>query len=242
MNIPLLRTGLLGQRCDELLFNFSQQLHRRDILIEEIGDYIPGSVMVQDLSEMKNLYMNKTGCDILRKSTEELTALGTAYFRLFFPQNEIEIHIKHLNTFIQQNDFDITTSFFQRVRPDIHSDYKWYLTVSRLCISTKEPESSGLMHISLDVGSLPNVEIKLSSLIQENKFVSKNIRKFASLTTREREILKLIAEGKTCSAISDMLFISLHTVHNHRKHINKKLEVSSLSQLMKYAVEFLGER
>lgn len=57
------------------------------------------------------------------------------------------------------------------------------------------------------------------------------------LTPRERQILQLIAEGKTGREISQILFISIHTVHNHRKNIRRKLAVHKTTDLLKYALK-----
>ena len=56
------------------------------------------------------------------------------------------------------------------------------------------------------------------------------------LTHREREILKLLAEGKSSREIGELLFISLRTVQNHRANIMKKLKVRGITDLVKYAV------
>lgn len=228
----------LGSRCEELLFGVSQKLKSKTLLIEDIGDYMPGSIMVQDLSIMTNVYMNNYGCEVLRHSSEELTSLGSAYFDRFFPADEIPVLMKNISGFIAQNDPEKSISFFQRVRASEDEDYKWYFTTSRLCTSENLEVKSGIMHTSLPVGSLFLAEKKLASFIEEDKFIRLNYHKFCMLTKREREIIGLIAEGRSCLEISDMLFISLHTVHNHRKHINHKLEITSLSKLIRFAIEF----
>lgn len=56
------------------------------------------------------------------------------------------------------------------------------------------------------------------------------------LTAREREVLKLIAEGKKNKEIADLLCISIRTVENHRAHIMKKLRLKNTSDLVKYAI------
>jgi len=56
------------------------------------------------------------------------------------------------------------------------------------------------------------------------------------LTAREREILKLIAEGHTSREIADKLFISLKTVLGHRTKIMEKLDLHNRSELIKYAI------
>lgn len=56
------------------------------------------------------------------------------------------------------------------------------------------------------------------------------------LTTREKEILKLIAEGKASKEIAELLFISIYTVNNHRANISKKLKMKKTADLVKYAI------
>jgi len=56
------------------------------------------------------------------------------------------------------------------------------------------------------------------------------------LTAREREILKLVAEGCTSREIADMLFISLKTVLAHRTKIMGKLDLHNYAELIKYAM------
>jgi DNA-binding NarL/FixJ family response regulator len=57
------------------------------------------------------------------------------------------------------------------------------------------------------------------------------------LTHREREVLKLVGEGKTSKEIADMLFISPFTVSNHRKNIKRKLNIRKQADLIKYAIQ-----
>jgi len=57
------------------------------------------------------------------------------------------------------------------------------------------------------------------------------------LTERERQVLTLIASSKTNKEIAEALFISIHTVHNHRKNIRKKLNLRKTADLVKYAIQ-----
>jgi len=56
------------------------------------------------------------------------------------------------------------------------------------------------------------------------------------LTSREREILQLIAEGKSNKDIANMLNLSLYTVETHRSNILEKLSLHSVAELILYAV------
>jgi two-component system, NarL family, response regulator NreC len=59
---------------------------------------------------------------------------------------------------------------------------------------------------------------------------------YSSLTEREREILKLVAEGHTNNQIAERLVISPKTVDTHRTHIMDKLNLHSRAELVKYAM------
>jgi DNA-binding NarL/FixJ family response regulator len=58
----------------------------------------------------------------------------------------------------------------------------------------------------------------------------------SSLTPREREIVKLIAEGHTSQQIADMLVISAKTVGRHRANVLEKLGLSHRGDLTRYAI------
>lgn len=57
------------------------------------------------------------------------------------------------------------------------------------------------------------------------------------LTVREREIIKLIAEGKSSKEIGQLLFISSRTVQHHRANIMRKLNLKKTADLVKYAIQ-----
>jgi two-component system, NarL family, response regulator NreC len=59
---------------------------------------------------------------------------------------------------------------------------------------------------------------------------------YGSLTTREREVLKLAAEGSTNNEIAERLFISPRTAETHRANLMKKLALSNHTELIRYAI------
>ena len=89
-----------------------------------------------------------------------------------------------------------------------------------------------------DLGAAANAVRIMNYLFEQDQFVKKHYAEFKSLTKREREIIKLIVDGQSSVCISERLFISVHTVNNQRKNICKKLEVKSLSELIKFAIAF----
>lgn len=58
------------------------------------------------------------------------------------------------------------------------------------------------------------------------------------LTSREREVLQMIAEGKTNKEIAQVLNLSVYTVDAHRGHIMEKLNLHSVNELVRFAVRY----
>jgi len=59
---------------------------------------------------------------------------------------------------------------------------------------------------------------------------------FAQLTSRERQVLVLIAEGKSNKEIADKLDIGVRTIETHRERIMRRLNIHSVAGLTKYAI------
>ena len=81
---------------------------------------------------------------------------------------------------------------------------------------------------------------KVSRMLQED-YVSQLERRglddsYDLLTGREREILQLIAEGRTNKEVAGLLNVSLTTIETHRTHILQKLGLHSVPELILYAV------
>jgi two-component system, NarL family, response regulator NreC len=57
------------------------------------------------------------------------------------------------------------------------------------------------------------------------------------LTAREKEVLRMTADGQSCTEIAEKLFISARTVENHRANLMRKIGVRNQKELVRYAVE-----
>ncbi len=69
-----------------------------------------------------------------------------------------------------------------------------------------------------------------------NNWSSPGQTAFSVLTAREREVLQLMAEGKTTNQIAYQLCLSVKTVEAHRKQTMNKLGIHSVAELTKYAI------
>lgn len=79
---------------------------------------------------------------------------------------------------------------------------------------------------------------KMNRLHKQELFRRLNQKHFDSLSNREREVLTKIVLGIKVNSIADELFISSHTVQQHKKNIKRKLHTSSSQDLMMYALAF----
>jgi len=66
--------------------------------------------------------------------------------------------------------------------------------------------------------------------------VNVRARDLVQLTGREREVLQLIAEGRTSKQIALMLHVSPKTIETHRRKLLEKIEASGVAELTKYAI------
>lgn len=101
-----------------------------------------------------------------------------------------------------------------------------WLALSTLDLSPYTDLNSSLLSRMLDV--------KTGNLYQ---FPPPDIKKKNILTMREKEILNLISKGLISKQIADTLFISVNTVNTHRQRIIEKLDVSSTSEAIRYAID-----
>jgi DNA-binding NarL/FixJ family response regulator len=82
--------------------------------------------------------------------------------------------------------------------------------------------------------SPPLSERSIEAYLQKSKDTS--LDTYEILTTREREILQMVAEGYTNVEIADELKISPRTVETHRANLMRKLNIRSQAELVRYAL------
>ncbi len=83
----------------------------------------------------------------------------------------------------------------------------------------------------------PSVSDKVIEGYLEGKKQLKSSTSWDTLTQREREVLKMIAEGYKNKAIADYLCISAKTVEKHRANLMKKLDLHNVSSLTAFAMD-----
>jgi len=88
----------------------------------------------------------------------------------------------------------------------------------------------GKKYLSSDIArGVLDAYVKLSRPLNENPA-------FVVLTGREREVLQMIAEGKSTKEIAGEVEVSVKTIETHRRNIMEKLDLHSIAELTKYAI------
>ncbi|MES9814376.1 MAG: response regulator [Candidatus Thiodiazotropha sp.] len=77
----------------------------------------------------------------------------------------------------------------------------------------------------------------VNSYLNTNNISQEPVTRWDTVTQRERQILKLIAEGHTNKSMAEYLCISVKTVEKHRANLMKKLDLHSVSALTTYALD-----
>ncbi|MCS3796211.1 response regulator transcription factor [Niastella sp. OAS944] len=140
-----------------------------------------------------------------------------------------------ISHFLKDKDPYALYSFFYRRN---EKDSQEWLVASARLHKDEQGLPNEVVIFSYFTGLLDDVKIKLHRVLEQYDFLSQNVEKVASLTNREKEILKLVAEGKTSEEIAKAIHLSRHTVNTHRKNIYRKLSIQKSADLLKVAEVF----
>ena len=120
-----------------------------------------------------------------------------------------------------------------------HTEDMYIADALEACVAAyvlKSQASSDLVHAIRQVSSgkvYYSPDISASVLAA---YKAKTDDKPDSLTLRERQVLQLIAEGKTTRDVASLLFISVKTAETHRTRLMQKLDIHETASLVRYAI------
>ncbi|SHG51063.1 regulatory protein, luxR family [Flavobacterium fluvii] len=220
------------------LFTLENKIHKGDFSLETIGDYLPGNILVIDLTKVATIYMNNCGCNILKHNVEELAELGPGYFNHFFVPDEINKIVASYYVMQKNQEKERILNFVHRVKALDETSYKWYFASAKLLYTPGQLVSDKIILSVNEVNSLGTVAKKINSVLEESDWMKKNFAKYCRLTPKEKEIISLLVLGNNNAAISDTLFITKLTINTHRRNIKQKLEIKTFSELYKFATAF----
>lgn len=234
--MSLLQNSQISSKYDfsKHIIEMLSQILQQKFLKVEIGDFYVGNLFVENHKETSNVLNYKCRTEILNQVHPDAEQIWLAYFDFFFPAEDNVVLKSNLYHAFKQNNLNKVYFFFQKNRPQNKSDYKWYFATSKLSLIHQDSKNFILFRYAFELNKSENKQVSLSDQSDFQKYCNRVML----LSKREKEIIKLIVEGKSSQDISDLLFISIHTVNNHRKNITNKLEINNLCQLTKFAILF----
>lgn len=121
----------------------------------------------------------------------------------------------------------------------MHSDEQYILEAIRAGITgyvLKNEAATDLVKAIQDVNKgLTHLSTKVSRAVVKG-YLDKTKIPTDPLSPRERQVLQLIAEGKTTKEVATLLGVSVKTADSHRTRIMKKLDMHGTAELVRYAI------
>ncbi len=124
----------------------------------------------------------------------------------------------------------------------MHANEEYVLQALRTGAIGYVLKDAGISELELAVRASVRGETYLSPAVSKH-VVADYVRRVGGesssleqLTSRQREILQLIAEGRTTKEIADLLYISVKTVETHRMQLMKRLDIHDVAGLVRYAI------
>ena len=206
--------------------------------LDAVAADIPGVVIVHKIPEATVEYISQRGLDYFGVSLEAVQAMGLDYYPYFFNPEEASEYVPKIMGLIEQNDPELMVSFFQQVHPAPGEPWTWHYATTKILMQDDEGRALLSVTVALPVDPQLHITHKISRLLDENVFLRQHYREFATLTEREKEVLKHLTLSLSAVEIAGLLSLSVHTVETHRKNIKKKLGVSTTYDLSLYARAF----
>ena len=207
--------------------------------IAATADQLPGVLTIHDLRNWTIVYMSKMGLQSINKKIEDIVGQTSAeYHEQYFNEDDAKDYVPRIKDLLERNNNDEIVTYFQQVRFARDSEWQWHMSSVRILTRNNEGLPLLAIVISFPIDAMHHMAAKAGRLLEENNFLRKNISQYTRLSKREREILRLMALGRSSSETAEALFIACTTVETHRKNIRQKLGTNSYFEICQYARAF----
>ncbi|MDZ8051707.1 MAG: response regulator [Aulosira sp. ZfuVER01] len=124
----------------------------------------------------------------------------------------------------------------------MHANEEYVLQALRIGAMGYLLKDAGISELELAIKAISQGETYLSPAVSKHvvanylQRVGNEPNSLEQLTSRQREILQLIAEGRSTKEIAELLYISVKTVETHRMQLMKRLDIHDVAGLVRYAI------
>lgn len=205
-----------------------KQLYKKDRhLFNQMVDYFPNAIFLNDKESLKISFATK---ELFTKGAEMegVVKKGLGYVKKISCPVLYNRALGRAKLFNKLNDKEAIFPYLQNLK--MNGEMK-YFYANKIILDDQLYLNSGFF--TEDMGLVGKATELIFKPIKNSEEMW---LRFQSLTKREKQILKLLANGNSNKEISDLLFISSYSVHTHRKNIYKKLDIHKTSQLVQFAL------
>ncbi len=222
-------SSILTQQQQQLI-KYDRLITKSDKSLEEVGGKC-GDILQHSDEDFRCLYLNPVGRNWFGLDKKKLNRINSQGINAFYHPDTVNYELPKIKRYYKSDRGDkIYTNYQQLYHPK-----KECYTV---CLVLTKKVSIGFLSFIYPLDKELDISTKIKRVISEELFKRNHQEHFDSLTKREMEVLKFLAEGVNNPCIAEKLFISRRTVEEHRKNINKKLEIRSLRDILEYAYAF----
>lgn len=175
----------------------------------------------------------KEAVELVEKEKPDVLVLDLSMERMNGIQATEQIRRLPLNTYIVMLSMHADTHLVQQALRAGVNGYLVKNSITEELLLAIRAASRGQTYLSPEIS-----QALVSNFVsggQENLSITTALE---NLTSREREVFKLIAEGNTNNDIADLLQISLRTVQKHRTNLMEKLDVHNIAGLTRLAIKY----
>jgi DNA-binding NarL/FixJ family response regulator len=191
---------------------------------------------------LRNLLEKQEGFEVVAEAEDGLTAVKKA--KKLSPDLVImDIGMPDLNGIEATRQILAESPHIKIIALSMHSETRFVSEMLKAGASAYLLKDSAFEELIQAIQASRSNKIYLSPSIAEKviknyitSFPRERFSPFSILTQREREVIQLIAEGKSTKKVASLLFLSVKTVETHRQNIMEKLDLHSVAELTKYAI------
>lgn len=225
----------LVDRYKYYIIQLESLMHRGENFVD-LGEELPISIHRNDINSLALLEYNDATLTNSGYSREEMDALGARFFLKHVHPYHIKVTARKVVDAICKEP-DRVVGFVEYMHLHAREDeYKPVLTFGK--INKNDPETTLMLSLVPQMFYNNKLPRHIEQIVEMDEFKFRHLKQFQQLTAREKQILKLLAQGLNNPKIADRLFISRQTVETHRKHINRKLGINHYRDVMNYALAF----
>ncbi|MBE7176006.1 MAG: PAS domain-containing protein [Mucilaginibacter polytrichastri] len=210
-----------------------KELEKQIAFYERILREVPAAIYISEVNR-NIVWCNHTFEQLSGYTLNEIRARGdTLHTDLVHPD---DMRIRDEQIVHYRNFFGMNFGGVYRIRHKLDRVYRSLVSWTKSFDTDEQGNPQTVLSIDMDINKLSPLHEKLTAAFKDGVRL-RNEGLAESLTQREKEILKLICNGKNNREISEKLFVSLYTIDTHRKNIRRKLHAHNSAELTKKARE-----